>query len=136
MHGHTNVNFILLSVVWFLPSIGLFATRSTGPVCTSHIISIPEAYFSTLNTEADFFTKRWKYLTYHNEALRLRRLYFSIVKSDCFGCPDGVVRYSDFLRATRSRDRIPMGRGFEYPFRAAPRPAQLPLHWVPGLSWG
>jgi hypothetical protein len=33
----------------------LLATRSTGLVCTSLTISIPEAYFSTLKIEADFF---------------------------------------------------------------------------------
>jgi hypothetical protein len=40
----------------YLP-FGLLATRSSGPVYTYHTIHIPEDYFCTFNSKADFFLR-------------------------------------------------------------------------------
>ena len=49
-----------------------------------------------------------------------------------------VSRYSDWLRAGRSGDRNPVGRGRDFPHLSIPAldPAQQPVQWVEGLSRG
>jgi hypothetical protein len=55
-------------------------------------------------------------------------------------CVDGgsgeLRRYSDWLRAGRSGDRISVGTRFSTPVQAGPGPTQPPVQWIPSISQG
>jgi hypothetical protein len=46
----------------------------------------------------------------------------------------GTAQYSDWLRAGRSGDRIPVVRVFPHPPTTGLGPIQLTVQWVPGIS--
>jgi len=47
-----------------------------------------------------------------------------------------LSQYSDWLRAGRSRDRIPVGAKLSAPVQTPLQPTQPPVQWVPGLPRG
>jgi hypothetical protein len=48
--------------------------------------------------------------------------------------PEELSRYSDWLRACRSENRISEGRDFSHKYRPSLGPTQPPVRRVPGLS--
>ena len=59
-----------------------------------------------------------------------------IPKHPLCGGPGSVSRYSDWLRAGRSGDRISVASRFSAPVQTGPGSTQSPVRWVPGLSRG
>jgi len=47
-----------------------------------------------------------------------------------------IGRYSDWLRAGRSRDRTPVEARFFAPFQTFPGATHLPILWVPDIPGG
>jgi hypothetical protein len=97
-------------------NVALSVMRHTSARC---FVVFPETILANLKVECSAYMKIYKYLT-----------------SSIYHRGSGSCRYSNWLRAGRSGDRIPVGVRFLHQSRLALRPTQPPVKWLLALSWG
>ena len=87
------------------------------------------------NTSISVNTKKGNTKTTIQQKFIMRRVFFFTVVP-CILRAGQLSRYSDWLRAGRSGDRIPVEARFSAPVQTGPVPTLPPVQWVPSLSRG